>query len=156
MDIVLTILSPIIWLLSWVFAIAWWIVSYLLWAIVWLLLPFAIAAFVAVRVAEKALGPEVVRAWIKKQSMAFGASTWLRIRGLTFAVTALPLRVLGWLIVYTIWHSVISLFWKPRWHPWARAWAKRWRPAAARARRQSTKATPSKTPTAKSPAVKPR
>lgn len=149
MDIVLTILSPVIWLLGWILSILWWIVSYLLWAVVWLLLPFAIAVFVAVRVAEKVLGPEVVRAWIKKQSMAFGAGTWLRIRGLTFAVTALPLRVLGWLVVYTVWHSLISLFWKPRWHPWTRAWAKRWKPADTRRRKKTPKVPAAKTQTLK-------
>lgn len=149
MEIVVTILSPIIWLLGWIFSIAWWIVSYLLWAIIWLLLPFAIVAFIAVRVAEKALGPEIVRGWIKKQSMAFGAGTWRRVRRLTFAVTALPLRVLGWLIVYTVWHSLVSLFWKPRWHPWARAWDKRWKPASARRRKTPTKAPAAKTQTLK-------
>ncbi len=127
MDTILIILSPILWLLGWVFSIAWWIVSYLLWAIVWLLLPFALVAFVAMHVAEKALGPEVVRGWLKKQSLKFGAGTWTKVRRLTFALTALPLRVLAWLIVYSVWHSIVSLFWKPRWHPWDRAWAKRWK-----------------------------
>lgn len=148
MDIVLILLSPIIWLLGWVFAILWWVASYLLWAIIWLLLPFAIAAFVAFRVAEKMLGPEVVRAWLKKQSLKFGAGTWVRVRRLTFALTALPVRVLGWLVVYTVWHSIVSLFWKPRWHPWTRAWAKRWKPPSARPRRVATPA--------KSQAAKPR
>lgn len=146
MDFILTILSPIVWLLGWLFAILWWIASYLLWAIVWLLLPFAIVAFIAIRVAEKMLGPDMVRAWLKKQSLKFGAGTWVRVRGLAFAVTALPLRVLGWLIVYTVWHSLISLFWKPRWHPWTRAWGKRWKPRATRARRV---AASTKTQTAK-------
>ncbi|MBR2534883.1 MAG: hypothetical protein IKE66_02305 [Hyphomicrobium sp.] len=146
MDIVLTLLSPIIWLLGWLFAIVWWVASYLLWAIIWLLLPFAIVAFVAFRVAEKMLGPEIVRAWLKKQSLKFGANTWVRVRRLTFALTALPVRVLGWLVVYTVWHSLISLFWKPRWHPWTRAWAKRWKPPGARTRRV---AASTKTQTAK-------
>lgn len=148
MDLILILLSPFIWLLSWIFAVLWWIATYLLWAIIWLLLPFAIVAFVAIRVAEKALGPEVVRAWLKKQSLKFGASTWQRVRRVAFALTALPARVLGWLVVYTVWHSIISLFWKPRWHPWARSWDKRWKPPAKRARRVST--------TAKAHSVKPR
>jgi hypothetical protein len=35
--------------------------------------------------------------------------------------------VLGWLILYGLWHVVISLFWTPRWSPWQRAWDRRWR-----------------------------
>jgi hypothetical protein len=128
MEMIATLLNSVIWLLSWVFAIVWWIVSYLLWAIVWLILPFLVVGFIAMRAAEKILGPEVVRAWVKQQSLKFGVGTWHRARRWMFALTALPLRVLGWLSVYTIWHSVISLFWKPRWHPWTRAWGKRWKP----------------------------
>ena len=52
----------VVWLLGWVLSILWWIVSYLLWAVLWLLLPFALVAFVALRVAEKVLGPDMVRA----------------------------------------------------------------------------------------------
>ena len=126
-----TIFSPVLWLLGWVLSILWGVVYYLLWVIVWLVLPFALAAFVALRVAEKVLGPDVVRAWVKTQSMKFGAGAWTRAHRLLFALGALPLRVLGWLIVYTIWHSMVSLLWKPRWHPWPRAWAKRWKPKGA-------------------------
>jgi hypothetical protein len=140
METILTILSPILWLLGWLFAVVWWLASYLLWAIVWLLLPFALVAFVAMRLAEKMFGPEVVRAWVKKQSLKFGAGTWDRARRLMFALTALPFRVLVWLTVYTVWHSIVSLFWKPRWHPWTRAWDKRWKPAQKQTRSQAAKA----------------
>jgi hypothetical protein len=136
--LVSAILSPLIWVLSTIFAILWWVVSYLLWAILWLLLPFALVAFVALRMAEKILGPEMVRAWIKRQSLKFGAGTWVRARRLTFALGALPLRVLGYLVIYTIWHSIIGLFWKPRWHPWTRAWNKRWKPAKVVRRKSPT------------------
>ena len=128
METIGALLSPIIWALSWVFSILWWVVSYLLWAILWLALPFALVAFIVLRVAESVLGPAAVRTWVKAQSMKFGAGAWVRARRLTFALGALPLRVLGWLVVYTVWHSIVSLIWKPRWHPWPRAWAKRWRP----------------------------
>lgn len=139
METILTILSPIIWLLGWVLAIVWWIVSYLLWAVVWLVLPFVLVAFIAMRAAEKMFGAEVVRAWVKQQSLKFGAGTWHRVRRWSFALTALPLRVLGWLVVYTIWHSLISLFWKPRWHPWTRAWGKRWKPRQPARRAKAAK-----------------
>lgn len=140
MDIISAILSPIVWLLGWILAILWWIVSYVLWAVLWFLLPFAILAFVALRVAEKVLGPDIVRAWVKKQSLKFGTGTWVKARRLTFALGALPLRVVGWLIVYTIWHSLISLFWKPRWNPWPRAWDKRWKPPQTRRAAKTAKA----------------
>lgn len=139
-EVLTTILSAIVWLASTLLSIAWWIVSTLLWAIVWFLLPFAIVAFIALRVAEGVLGPDVVRGWIKRQSMKFGASAfdrvwgrlWTFLRRASFAVSVLPLRVVGWFIVYTVWHSLISLFWKPKWQPWTRAWAKRWKPPAAK------------------------
>lgn len=139
MEFIATILSPILWLLGWVFSILWSIVWYLLWVVIWLVLPFALVAFVALRVAEKALGPDVVRAWVKAQSMKYGSGVWTRVHRLLFALGALPLRVLGWLIVYTIWHSLVSLLWKPRWHPWSRAWAKRWKPMATPQRTRTAK-----------------
>lgn len=139
METLATIFAPLIWLVSWVLSILWWIISYLLWAVLWLLLPFAIVAFIALRVAEKALGPDLVRGWIKKQSLKFGSGAWVKARRLSFALGALPLRVLGWLLVYTVWHSIISLFWKPRWHPWPRAWDKRWKPAHSAGRVKAVK-----------------
>ncbi len=128
METIAAILSPILWLAGWLIWLVWSIVSYLFWIALWLLLPLAIVGFIALRIAEKVLGPAVVRGWIKAQSMKFGTGAWVRTRRLTFAFGALPLRVLGWLFVYTLWHSLISLFWQPRWHPWPRAWAKRWKP----------------------------
>lgn len=130
-------MSALLDLLAWVFWTLWSIVSWVLWQLVWIfvwfLLPFALAAFIALRIAEKALGPDVVRAWVKAKTMRFGAGAWDRTRRLLFALGVLPLRVLGWLMVYALWHSIVSLFWRPRWSPWQRAWAKRWKakPAAA-------------------------
>lgn len=125
-----TLVGVIVWLLGVIWSTLTWVLGNLLWLIIWLVLPFAIAAFVVVRIAEKALGPEVVRTWVKAQSLKFGRGTWIVVRRWLFALSALPLRVLFWLAIYTVWHSVLSLFYRPRWHPWTRAWAKRWRPNA--------------------------
>jgi len=128
MEVIRTLLAPIIWLLGWVLTLLWWIVSYLFWALLWILLPLAVLAFVGLRGAEKVFGPDVVRAYVKKQSLKFGTGAWVRARRLTFALGGVPLRVLGYFIVFALWHSLISLFWRPGWHPWPRAWAKRWKP----------------------------
>lgn len=128
METIAAILAPVLWLLGWLLSITWWIATYLFWAILWLVLPFAIIAFIALRLAEKMLGHDAVRAYVKKQSLKFGTGAWVRARRLTFALGALPLRVLGYFVVYAVWHSIVSLLWRPKWHPWPRAWAKRWKP----------------------------
>lgn len=128
MEVISTILAPIFWLLGWLLAILWWILSYLLWALVWLVLPLAVLAFVALRIAEKVMGPDVVRGYVRRQTLKYGNSAWVRARRLTFALGVLPLRVLGYFVLYAIWHSIISLLWRPKWHPWPHAWAKRWKP----------------------------
>ena len=122
-----TVLSVIGWVLGTLLSVIYWIASTLFWMIVWFFLPLAIVAFVTLRVAENVLGQERVRAWVKARSMKFGGLAWERARRLTFAFGVLPVRVLGWFVLYTIWHSVVSLVWRPRWNPWKRAWAKRWR-----------------------------
>lgn len=127
MDIVTTILGWIIALLSFVFGVLWWIVSYVLWGLIWLLLPLAIIVFVGLRAAEKVFGQEVVRAWVKARAMKFGAGTWDRVRPWLFALGVAPFRVLLWFPVYAVWHAILSLLWKPRWTPWQRAWGRRWR-----------------------------
>lgn len=140
MDFILTILSPIFWLLGWMFAIAWWIASYLLWAAVWLLLPLAIVAYIAFRVSEKVFGPEVARAWLKRQSLRLGGGVWDKLSRGLIASSVLPFRVMAWFVVYAIWHSLVSLLWRPRWTPWDRAWAKRWKPTAPRVRAKTARA----------------
>ena len=62
MDFVTALLGWIVAALGLVLGVLWWIVSYLLWGFVWLLLPLAIVAVLALRIAEKILGPDVVRA----------------------------------------------------------------------------------------------
>jgi hypothetical protein len=104
-----------------------WLALKLFWLIVWVLLPVLILIVVGVRAAEKLLGKERVRSWVKGHSLRFGTAAWHRTRRALFALGALPLRVLGWLVVYTVWHSILSLWWTPRWRPWQRAWARRWR-----------------------------
>jgi hypothetical protein len=133
-------------LISWIFwtaiAVVSWILSKLFWIVLWLLLPFALFAFVALRVAEYTLGKAPVRGWLKTQSLKYGANAWVRTRRVTFALGALPFRVLGWLAVYAIWHSLISLLWTPRWTPWARAWAKRWHPGPPTSQAVKSRAYP--------------
>lgn len=124
MDAVLGVVSWIFWTFV---GILWWVVSQLLWIAVWLLLPLAIAAFLALRLAERVFGQELVRAWVKARASKLGEGTWHRLRRALFALGVLPIRVIGWFVVYALWHSVVSLFWRPRWKPWPRAWAKRWR-----------------------------
>ncbi len=119
--------GAISWLFWTLIAIVMWVLSYVFWIVVWLILPLAIAAFVAVRVAEKVFGGTVVRAWVKTQSMKFGAGAWVRARRLLFALGVLPVRVLLWFVVYAVWHSLVSLLWRPKWQPWQRAWDKRWK-----------------------------
>jgi hypothetical protein len=127
MDFVTALLGWIVAALGLVLGVLWWIVSYLLWGFVWLLLPLAIVAVLALRIAEKILGPDVVRAWVKARAMKFGTGTWDRVRPWLFALGVAPFRVLLWFPVYALWHAAVSLFWKPRWSPWQRAWGKRWR-----------------------------
>lgn len=127
-QIMATLFSLLWTILATLISILWWIVSTLLWVIVWFLLPFLIVAFIALRLAEKAFGQEAVRAWVKSKALLFGAGTWERVRPWLFALGVAPFRVLLWFIAYTIWHALVSLFWRPKWSPWTRAWGRRWKP----------------------------
>jgi hypothetical protein len=120
--------APIIWLLGVLANIALWVVTQLLWIVLWLLLPIAVAAFVALRVAERVLGQEKVRAWVRARTAKYGSAASIRARRLLFALGVAPVRVLFWFVIYAVWHSIVSLLWRPKWTPWVRAWAKRWRP----------------------------
>ena len=53
MDALLSLIAWIFWTVA---GVLWWTANQLLWIVIWLLLPLAIVAFVAVRVAEKVLG----------------------------------------------------------------------------------------------------
>jgi hypothetical protein len=126
---ILGTLLSVVWTLL---GIVWWIVSTLLWTLVWLLLPVAIVAFIALRIAESVLGEKVVRDWVKARALRYGAGTWDRVRPLLFALGVAPFRVLVWFVIYAVWHAVVSIFWKPRWQPWTRAWGRRWKAERAK------------------------
>lgn len=119
------------WLLvqvvSVIWSVLWWVATYLLWLALWVFAPFILIAFIALRGAEYLLGPEMVRAWVKRMSLKFGGGAWRRTHRALFALGVMPVRVLGWLMLYSLWHVLISLFWTPRWSPWQRAWERRWR-----------------------------
>ncbi|MFN0219771.1 MAG: hypothetical protein ACKVP4_13265 [Hyphomicrobium sp.] len=127
MDFLLTLLSPLIWLIQVLLSILLWIVWQLLWIVLWFILPLAIVAYVAFRLAEKTLGPVVVRAWLKRQSLRLGGGIWDKLSRGLIASSVLPFRVIAWFLVYSVWHSIVGLLWTPRWKPWPRAWAKRWK-----------------------------
>lgn len=122
-----TIISVITWVVSTLFAIVVWVIGKLFWIILWLVLPLVILAFIALRVAESVLGQEAVRTWVKARSLKYGGAAWIRARRLLFALGVLPVRVLAWFAVYAVWHSIVSLLWRPKWHPWRKAWSKRWK-----------------------------
>lgn len=139
MDILTTLLGWLIAAVGLLLSVLWWGVSYLVWGLIWLLLPLAILAFVALRAAEKMFGQEMVRAWVKARAAKFGAGTWGRVRPWLFALGVAPFRVLMWFPVYAIWHALLSLMWKPRWSPWQRAWSKRFKDGRAPKRKPSLK-----------------
>ncbi|HML28697.1 MAG TPA: hypothetical protein PKE16_07650 [Hyphomicrobium sp.] len=120
------LLAPFLWILGLFASIVWWVIVQILWIVLWLLLPLAVLAFIVLRVAERVLGQEKVRAWVKARTQRYGAAASKRMQRLAFALGVLPLRVLFWFPVYTLWHSIVSLLWRPKWSPWQRAWAKRW------------------------------
>lgn len=106
-----------------------WLLVKLFWLIVWLLLPIAVVLFIAIRIAGHILGRETVHLWLKRYSLKLGKGTWGRAWRALVATGVLPIRVLWWYVVYAVWHSVVSLWWTPRWKPWPRAWNRRWRRA---------------------------
>jgi hypothetical protein len=121
------VLAPFIWLLGLLASIILWLVTQIFWILLWLVLPLAVAAFVALRIAERVLGQEKVRAWVRVRTRKYGSAASKRAQRWIFALGVVPIRVLFWFVIYAIWHSVVSLLWRPRWSPWRRAWAKRWR-----------------------------
>jgi hypothetical protein len=124
MDALWWLVVQILWL---IWSVLFWFAGYVLWLAFWVLLPVIIVAVASLRAAEYFLGPDKVRAWVKKRTMRFGAGTWRKAHRALFALGVMPIRVLAWLIVYGLWHSIISLVWTPKWSPWERAWSRRWR-----------------------------
>ena len=121
------VLAPFIWLLGLLVSIILWLVTQIFWILLWLVLPLVIVAFVALRIAERVLGQEKVRAWVRVRTRKYGSAASKRAQRWIFALGVVPVRVLFWFVLYAVWHSVVSLLWRPRWSPWRRAWAKRWR-----------------------------
>ncbi len=124
-----TLFEIVLYIVQSLLAIVWWIAGYLFWVFVWLVLPFAVVAYVAMRAAEKIFGQQTVRAWLMERSRRLGGGIWERLSRLLVASSVLPFRVLFWFAIFAVWHSVISLLWTPKWRPWSRAWSKRWKPA---------------------------
>jgi hypothetical protein len=121
------VLAPFLWLLGVLASILLWVVTQLFWIVLWLVLPIIVIGFIALRIAERVLGQERVRAWVKVRTQKYGAAASKRAQRWVFALGVAPIRVLFWFAIYAIWHSVVSLLWRPKWSPWHRAWAKRWR-----------------------------
>ena len=123
-------LDALLWLIGHALWLVWastaWLAGTLFWLSVWVLLPLAIIAFIGMRAAEYFIGKQPVRLWIKKHALKYGTTTSNRILRWLMALGGLPLRVSLWLVLYTLWHSLISLLWTPRWRPWRRAWSRRW------------------------------
>lgn len=121
------ILAAITWVLGVLASIVWWVVTQVFWIVLWLVLPIAIVAVLAVRIAERVFGQERVREWVKARTQRYGAAVSKRAQRLLFALGMAPVRVLFWFVIYALWHSIVSLLWRPKWTPWGRAWGKRWR-----------------------------
>ncbi|HVX37621.1 MAG TPA: hypothetical protein VHC71_15530 [Hyphomicrobium sp.] len=121
------VLALFIWLLGLLASTILWIVTQIFWILLWLVLPLVVVAFVALRIAERVLGQEKVRAWVRVRTQKYGSAASKRAQRWIFALGVVPVRVLFWFVLYAVWHSVVSLLWRPRWSPWRRAWAKRWR-----------------------------
>ena len=121
------VFAPSVWLLGFFADIVLWLVWQLLWIVLWLVLPILVVAFVGLRAAEYVLGQVRVRAWVRARTAKYGTAASIRARRLLFALGVVPVRVLFWFVIYAVWHSIVSLLWRPRWTPWRRAWAKRWR-----------------------------
>jgi hypothetical protein len=134
-----------------VLGVVWWIVWAVLWSLAWLLLPLLVIGYLALRASDQIFGKAAVRAWLTARAAALGGGVWFKVSRGLMATSALPFRVLFWLVTYTLWHSIISIFWRPRWQPWQRAWAKRWKPervasTRAAAKRNAPKVTEGKPP----------
>ena len=121
------VLAPFLWLLGVLASILLWVVTQLFWIVLLLVLPIIVIGFIALRIAERGLRQERVRAWVKVRTQKYGAAASRRAQRWVFALGVAPIRVLFWFAIYAIWHSVVSLLWRPKWSPWHRAWAKRWR-----------------------------
>jgi hypothetical protein len=103
-----------------------WILLQLFWLLLWMALPICVAAILCVLAAERFVGKERVRIWLRQQFLSLARRSWRRLRRALFAFWAVPLRVANWFVIFALWYAVLSLLRTPRWTPWQRAWRCRW------------------------------
>jgi hypothetical protein len=123
MDILLWLGAHILWM---VWAIVSWLLLQVFWLLLWSLLPICVAAVLCALAAERVLGKQLVRSWLRKQVLAVANAVRRRMPKMLFALWAVPARVFAWFVLFALWHAVINLWRTPRWTPWRRAWRCRW------------------------------
>jgi hypothetical protein len=123
MELLLWLAAQIIWV---IWAVLSWLLLQLVWMLVWVTLPICIFGISCILLAERFLGKPLVRRWIGKHSRRLTRTAWQRTRKFVFALWAVPTRVLGWFVVFALWHAVLNLWRTPRWRPWRRAWRRGW------------------------------
>jgi hypothetical protein len=123
MEILWWLSATLVWI---VWAILSWLLVQAFWLILWFTLPICVVGILAVLAAERFLGKELVRPWIRKQWRRFRKAVWQRARRVLVAVWAAPVRVASWFVIFALWHAVLNLLLTPRWTPWRRAWRRRW------------------------------
>jgi len=118
--------------------ILWWLVAQLIWAVwaifswllvqllLWLALPVCVAGILCVFVAQRLFGKDLVWSWIRKGSLSLSKRVWHGVRRALFVLSAMPLRVFAWFVIFALWHAVLNLWRTPRWTPGQRAWRCRW------------------------------
>jgi hypothetical protein len=123
MEMIGWVAAHIVWA---VWTVLCWLLVQLFSLLLWLTLPIGIVAIVGVVVAERVFGKQQVRPWIRKQLGGMAGRAWGRVRSALFALWTVPLRVLGWFVIFALWYAVLNLWRTPRWTPWGRAWGRRW------------------------------
>ena len=123
MEILLWLSAQILWT---VWAVLSWLIMQVVWLLLWSLLPICLAAILAALAAERVLGKRMVRSWLRKNARMAVNAARRRMPKVLFALWAVPARVLGWFVVFALWHAMLNLWRTPRWTPWRRAWRCRW------------------------------
>ena len=123
MEILFWFVAQIIWV---VWTVLSWLFLQVFWLVLWLMLPICAAAVLCVFAAERLLGKDLVRGWLRRNALSFASEAGQRARKMLFALWSVPARVLGWFVVFALWYAVLNLWRTPRWTPWRRAWRCRW------------------------------
>ena len=71
METLWSIVTTVLW---WALGWVWWLLSSLFWLLAWFVLPLLVAAFIAVRVAEAAIGRTIVRTWLRAEFEGGGST----------------------------------------------------------------------------------